>query len=793
MLSKITFQPGINRDSTDYANSGGWYDSDYVRFRNGLPEKIGGWTRIYADQVALVGKCRKLWDWSDLVGNAYLACPTNIKFYVSVTSGIIDITPLRRNVTLGASPIATTNASNVIVITDVNHGAVIGDYITVSGAANTNNILATQINKEFVVANVINSNAYSVTTAGTANATGSGGGSNVSVAYQFHPGIETTAAYSGWGSGAWGGGVLGVMTGSITGTTMNVTNVTSGIVRIGSSVTGTNVTSNTVVVSNISGTGGVGTYTVSIDQNVSSTTLTLGTGWGFGPDTTISTYYSGLWTVDNYGEDMVACPRDLTNGITFDTNAIGTTNSSNTVTVTLVNHGLSNGTAVIIGNVTNDIGGIPRNQLNGTHIITVANANAYTFTVTNTATSTTTGGLSANQFLSSLIYWDITDADGPAISFSSLGSAYAKKYLPYVATEVLVSDQNRQVIAFGTNPFDVNLPQDKMIVRWSDSSDPTNWDASSTITTSGETRLSAGSYIVTAQQNREEILIWTDSSLFSMQYVGPPYGYGFNLVGSNFDIIGPNSKIVAGAVAYWMGSSNFYMYDGKIAVVPCSVRDYVFSDISTDDGEKVYCSSDTGNNEIIWFYPSQSQGGKPGQREVDRYVVYNYAERAWYYGSMARTAWLDRTGHPYPRAVSPDGFLYDQENGFDDGSTSPATAIPAYIQSSPVEIEQGNNFLFINRVIPDISFRNSTTHNGSEPVVDFTIRPQSYPGGEIGVGDERAVTRNAEATLKINRFTDQVFTRLRARSVILRIGSNVTGVAWRLGTPRFDMRQDGRR
>ena len=726
MFAKIKLQPGINRDTTNYANTGGWFDSDFIRFRNGLPEKIGGWTKVYAGQTALIGTCRKMYDWSSLVGTQYLAIPTDIKFYVDNSSSIIDITPIRRTITLATDPIATTNTSNVIVVTDVNHGAVIGDYITISGSSNVNGILTTEINRELIVSNVVNANAYSVVTTGTATSTGSGGGSSVVVKYQFHPGISSSVVYGGWGSGPWGG---------------------------------------------ISGS-----Y-----------------GWGFGPNTTVSTYYSGLWTVDNYGEDMVACPRDLTNGIALSGTPISVSNTSNVVTVTQVNHGLSNGTAIIIGGVATSIGGIPALQLNGSHAVTVANANAYTFTTSNAASSTETGGAGSVAYTSSIVYWDIGDPDGTAVSLSELGAAYAKLYLPYVATEIMVSDQNRQIIAFGCNPYDTTKPQDKMVVRWSDSSDPTNWDTADTTKTAGEQRLSAGSFIVTAIQNREEILIWTDSTLFTMSYVGPPYGWGFNLVGSNFDIIGPNSKFVAGSVAYWMGTNNFYMYDGKISAMPCTVRDYVFLDISVDDGDKVYCSGDSGNNEIIWLYPSASQGPE-GSRENDRYVVYNYVEDAWYYGSLARTAWIDRRGHTNPRAVSPEGYLYNQESGSDDGSTTPATPITAYIQSSAIEIEDGDSFLFINRVIPDLTFRNSVVHDGNqEPCVKFTIRPQDYPGSVIGAGNERDVERNTAATLNVNRFTNQVFTRLRARSVALRVESNETGVEWRLGVPRLDMRKDGRR
>jgi hypothetical protein len=247
-----------------------------------------------------------------------------------------------------------------------------------------------------------------------------------------------------------------------------------------------------------------------------------------------------------------------------------------------------------------------------------------------------------------------------------------------------------------------------------------------------------------------------------------------------------------------MGSNNFYSYNGRIEPLPCTVRDYVFLDLDTDNGDKVYCSADSGNNEIIWFYPSKTQstedGVAPADVEVDRYVVYNYAENAWYYGSLARTAWIDRTGRTTPRAVSVDGYLYAQESGFNDGSTNPETPINAYIQSSPVEIGEGQKFMFVNRIIPDLTFKNSTVHDGDvEPIVKFTIRPQDYPGSAIGAGDERNAQRSSSATLAVNRFTDQMFTRIRARSVALRVESDELNVAWRLGVPRLDMREDGRR
>ena len=802
MLAKITLTPGINRDTTSYTNTGGWFDSDYIRFRNGLPEKIGGWTKVYANQAALIGTCRKLYDWSSLVGTKYLACPTSVKFYVDNTSGIIDITPLRRSVTLGSDPIATATSSNATA--------------SFTGSIENSTLLVTAVSSGTVlVDSVISGVGVTSGTRIVEYLTGTGGVGTYKLDTPYATPLDSTSMSASTtvltitdvNHGASPGDYV-VIAGSTDVNSVSATQINREFCIV--AVANANAYSVTVSgAATASGSGGGSSVTAKYQFHPGISTAVeyagwgsgpwggiFGSyGWGYGPNTTVVSYYSGLWTVDNYGEDMIACPRDVTNGYKLtDSNPIATSNTSNVVTVTQTNHGFSNGTAIIIGGITSEIGEIPASQLNGTHTITVANANAYTFTVSNAATSTTSGGTDAYVYISSIIYWDIGDTTGPAKSLSNLGSAYAKKYLPYVAKEVMVSDQNRQVIAYGCNPFDVSQKQDPMVIRWSDSSDPTNWDAADTTSNSGERRLSSGSYIVTAVQNREEILVWTDNSLFSMTYVGQPDGYGFNLVGNNFDIIGPNAKIVTGAVAYWMGSNNFYSYNGKVEPLPCTVRDYVFLDLSVQDGDKVYCSADSGNNEIIWFYPSKSQGGNPGFREVDRYVVYNYGENSWYYGSMARTAWIDRQGHAVPRAVDPEGYLFNQETGFDDGSTTPASPINAYIQSSPIEIEDGNNYLFINRVIPDLTFRNSTTHDGDyQPNVKFTIKPQDYPGAEIGAGDERDVARSSAATLNVNRFTNQVFTRLRARSVALRVESDVTGISWRLGTPRFDMRKDGRK
>lgn len=825
MLTKLNFKPGIDRETTNYANGGGWFDSNLIRFRNGFPEKIGGWARVYTSQTALSGACRKMVPWTSLAGVKLTALPTNERFYVDNSSTIIDISPFRRSLTLGTDPIATTDTSSTIVITDVNHGAVVGDIVVLSGATSVAGISIATLNNVMghTIIEIIDADSYSVVVSGTANATTTGGGSSVVASYLFHKGAAEQISLAGWGSGAWSGAIAASFfqyenNPITTDTTTNTS--AGGIAR--TQITITTATAHGgavgdwVLMSGMTSVGGVPEYYLkqalqitSVPTATTFTAMSLGTatssvtgggsgvsvkifaasgnfGWGTGPQTTIVNYNSGMWTADNYGEDLIAAPRDVTNAQPLAANSISVTSGDTEVEVTQVSHGFTTGQAVIIAGAP-EVGGIPALDINGTHIVTVIDDDTFTFEAATAATSTTVGGGDGmNTILSSIVYWELNTAR--AISLSSMGDAYAKKYLPYTATEILTSDINRHVIALGTNPFDTTQGVDKMLIRFSDSSDPTNWDASDTTKTSGELRCSAGSYIVTGLQNREEILIWTDTALFTMNYVGAPYTYGLQLVGSGFDIIGPNAKAVAGAVAYWMGLNNFYSYNGSVAPLPCDVRDFVFSDINRNVGFNVYCSTDSGNNEIIWFYPSANSN------ENNRYVVYNYADNIWYYGAMARTAWMDRGPNPVPRSVCDCGYLFNQETGTDDGANPNAPApLNAYIQSSPVEIGDGDAYMFVSRILPDLTFRNTSLAISPPPVVKFTLKTQDFPGAQIYAGDTRNVTRGQQATLMVNRFTHQVYTRLRARSVVLRVESDQLGVAWRLGTPRMDIRQDGRK
>jgi hypothetical protein len=276
--------------------------------------------------------------------------------------------------------------------------------------------------------------------------------------------------------------------------------------------------------------------------------------------------------------------------------------------------------------------------------------------------------------------------------------------------------------------------------------------------------------------------VFTDTSLHAMQYLGPPFTFGINSISEAITIASPLSAIAVEDNVYWMGAEEFYVYGGAVQRLPCSVRDYVFSDINSDQLEKVTASTNTAFSEVWWFYPSASSS------ENDRYVVYNYQQQIWYYGNMSRTCWLDRGVTSDAVAASPDHYLYYQEVGLDDGSTTPSSAIAAYIESSQMDIGDGDQFVFMSRLIPDLTFRNSTADS---PQAVMTLKVRNFPGGNYLASNLNTVTKTA--SVPVEQFTEQVFLRLRGRSFAFKISSDEVGVAWRLGSPRVDIRPDGRR
>ena len=385
-----------------------------------------------------------------------------------------------------------------------------------------------------------------------------------------------------------------------------------------------------------------------------------------------------------------------------------------------------------------------------------------------------------NPYNGGIYYWDasvVSALDTRAVSISDLAGSIDA---PTVAAKILVSDVDRHVIAFGANPLGSST-QDPLLIRFSDQENVLDWRPTTT-NTAGDLLVGSGSRIVTAVETRQQILVFTDVSVHTMQYLGPPFTFGINMISENVTIASPNSAVAVEDNVFWMGANEFYTYTGAVQKLPCTVRDYVFSDFNDGQSEKVFAASNTAFSEIWWFYPSG------GSSTVDRYVVYNYQQNIWYYGTLARGAWVDRGVENYPIAAGIDGYLYYQENGFDDGSTTPASAINAYIESSQFDLGDGNNFSFVSRVIPDVTFRNSTA---ASPSVTFTMKARNFPGGNYLQESDNSITKTA--TVPVEQFTNQVYVRLRGRSMALRVESSNTGVGWRLGSPRMDVRQDGRR
>lgn len=361
---------------------------------------------------------------------------------------------------------------------------------------------------------------------------------------------------------------------------------------------------------------------------------------------------------------------------------------------------------------------------------------------------------------------------------------------PTVVNQVLVSDSSRFVIAFGCNdPTGVyaTIDLDPMQVRWSDQESYSVWTPAIT-NQAGNYKLSSGSQIITASQTRQEILIWTDAAIYSMQFLGAPYVWGFQIMGDNISIAGPNVSVTVNNITYWMGTDKFYMYSGRVETLPCSLRQYVFDDINLTQSFQFFGGTNEGYNEVWWFYCSANSN------TVDKYVIYNHLERTWAYGSLARTAWLDSPLRASPMATTYGYSLVYHEQGNDDGTTNPASPIYAYVRSSDFDIGDGHNFGMVWRVIPDVTFDGSTVNN---PTVNFTVLPRQNPGSNYGTANNPDVisTQNyaTQRTYSVQQFTQYAYVRIRGRQMAFQISSADLGVSWQLGSPRLDVRADGRR
>jgi hypothetical protein len=551
-----------------------------------------------------------------------------------------------------------------------------------------------------------------------------------------------------------------------------------------------------------SATGGGAAVVAAYQLNSGNSTVTYQTGWG-----------AGLWGGYAFG--------------TATTTLNGTINSSATTVVVTSTTGFAASGTILIGSelityaakTSTDFTGCTRGA-NGTiaasHTTGVIVTDAATFTGWGQSVSTTT--FTQIRLWSEANFGEyllINPSNGPIylwipsynvsgnLTFTNraelLSSSGAGVYdtdadCPSVTSFITVSDASRFVIAFGCNGYTTDpnpTQQDPMLIRWSDQESYQTWTPAAT-NQAGSFRLSSGSYIVAQQQTRQEILVWTDAALYSMQYLGPPFVWGFNILADNISIISPNAVATANNVTYWMGLDKFYAYSGRVETLPCALRQYVFGDINTTQSSQFFAGTNEGFSEVWWYYCSANS------TVVDRYVIYNYLDQVWYYGTLGRTAWLDSPLRSFPMAATYSRNIVFHENGVDDiTTTGNILPITSYIQSSDFDIGDGHNYGFVWRMIPDITFDGSTTPAPNTPQVTFSVRPRQNPGSPYGTADVPTVASTQsyanQRNYTVQEFTQIVYTRLRGRQMAFKIISDTVGTQWQLGVPRIDVRPDGRR
>jgi hypothetical protein len=381
----------------------------------------------------------------------------------------------------------------------------------------------------------------------------------------------------------------------------------------------------------------------------------------------------------------------------------------------------------------------------------------------------------------------------PTPAFGTRGTAVTGTDVPSRINQILVSDSTRIVIAFGCNDYGTydSTPLDPLLIRWSEQESYTGWTPAIT-NQAGSFRLSRGSEIVGALQTRQEIVVWTDAAVYSMQYLGPPFVWGFTLLADNISIVSPNAIATAAGVVYWMGVDKFYMYAGRVETLPCSVRQFVFNDINREQEAQFFAGTNEGFSEVWWFYCSKDS------TVVDRYVIFNYLDRVWYYGTLNRTAWIDSPLRQFPQAATDNNLIVFHEAAIDNGETNPPSPINAYIQSSDFDIDDGHNYGFVWRMVPDITFDGSDTEGETSnmPFVTFTVRPKQNPGSGYGVSTNPSVTSAqsyaGQTSYNVQQFTEIIYSRVRGRQMAFKVESNSLGTQWQLGVPRIDVRPDGR-
>jgi len=761
-LQKVELRPGVNRESTSYANEGGFFAGDKIRFRSGYAEKIGGWQNISTAGSTFYGICRILWNWISKLNQNLVGLGTSQKVYVELGGIYYDVTPLGNSLNLSQNPFTTTSGSRLVTVTATGHLTTIGTYVNFSGATTVASLV---LNGEYEVQSVPNANTFTIFASATASSTTTGGGSLVIAEFDIDAGNAVFSSGVGWGGSPWGAGGWGSSTGA------------------------------------------------GVDMR--------------------------LWSMFNYGDDLIFAERG--GEIYFWT--IDTSSWSRAVTLEEKANTTNKGSTL------------------GTF------ASGVTTILLDDTTGLDTGAVLSGSGIVTGTYvtesWDfgnsvtISQATNGSFTLTDISFSYAGRHVPNEVNMIIDSPVNDFVITCGSTPFDptnFNTTFDPLLVRWSDQGNVYEF-VPATTNQSGEQHLSQGSFIVTANNTRQEILIWTDTALFSMQYVGPPFVWSFNLLDQDTTIASQNAVLTVNNVVYWMGRDKFFMYSGRVETLPCTLRQYVYNDINYDQLSQITAGANEGYNEIWWFYPSSNSTIN------NRYVIYNYLERVWYYGNLNRTFWSQHTQRTYPfaafnvqqaylstainssittitltdastfpetgiivvnsekisyaaktgntltgcvrgvagtTATSHDQYAYVvfnvanqialHEIGNDDESVTPALPIEAFIESSDFDIQDGQTFGYVWRIVPDLNFTGST---GSSPSVTLTVRPRQNSGSNYSSADSPTVTRTS--TVPVQQYTGQVYTRVRGRQMAFRVDSTELGVAWQMGVMRIDVRPDGRR
>lgn len=790
MLKKLIFKPGINREVTNYTNEGGWYDGDKIRFRAGFPEKIGGWVQQSANRF--LGACRSLFSWTTLSGAKQTGVGTHLKFYIESGNVFYDVTPPRDTSTV---TFAATSGEALVTVTDSSsHGAATGDYVSFSGAISLSSQTFT-----------VNGSSPYITVATTALA------NNDPVTVSTTGSLPSPLAAN---------------------TTYYVRDVAGTSLNLAATLGGA-----AIVI-----TGGSGTHSIELNQVTDSRTFTASSATdklsftGTLVDNSVlrvsstGTLPAPLQAnTDYYVINAAAgeCKLSLTVGgsaINLTSTGSGTHTLTRTFGITAAELNRNSGYQITVTSSTEFTIEMSANAV--AEDVGDGGSTAVSYDIAPGAeidtpfTGWSAGGWSANgwgvgegstellrlwhqaNFGEDLIigfrggelyYWDATSGlDTHAVAISTMGGASG---VPTKHNYMLVSDVSRFVFCFGSNPVGSGV-LDPMLVRWSDQESYLEWTPAAT-NQAGEVRLSIGSEIITATQQRQEILVWTDAALYSIQFLGYPYVWGTQLVGENITIMSPNAVASAGNITYWMGIDKFYVYDGRVRPLRCDIRQYIFQNtdptktIDLSQAGQVFAGTVEQFDEIWWFYCSSPTSET--LTSPDRYAVYNYAQDIWYYGELERSAWLDSRISDVPLAAYRDRLIL-QETGVDDATNGSVQPLPAYISSSEIDIADGDNFMLVTRVIPDMTFRGSTDN---VPSADLTLIPMKNPGSgyqspaSIGGTDVAPVTRSA--TTPIEQFSGQVYVRVRGRQLIVKVSSSNAGTTWQLGSPRFDMRADGRR